>query len=452
MGRGSRRRRALSRCERHVPRERNRWMPRRMGRVALCLLVSLACPWVQATAAHAQAPPTQQRQGTIRGTVLDASSGRPVIGAGAEVVEMKKAATRTDLDGHFDIDVAPGTYRVRLSAALYEGKVLDHVRVAPGETTRLSASLTPKVDTSVEVIEVVADVTAATEATQLLKRKLAPTISETLGAESISKTPDSDAAEVVTRVPAVTIKDDKFLIVRGLNERYSSALLNDSRLPSTDPNRRIVPLDLFPADFIESLTVIKSYTPDLPGDFAGGLVNIRLAEPPRRFTYSIGMSTGFDTETTFRTSTPTTARPRTGSASATPSVPCRASSAPPARRTPDDAADAAPGGKPAEQLGHPHGNGPSELRRQRLHRLHRRAARRRAVRRVRHQAQGAAQRGAERIPGAGPLRPGLRLQLRLRSQHFRNRARAVFTSDYQLSLNHKFGRAPCTTASPPTRC
>ena len=271
-----------------------------MGRVALCLLVSLACPWVQATAAHAQAPPTQQRQGTIRGTVLDASSGRPVIGAGAEVVEMKKTATRTDLDGHFDIDVAPGTYRVRLSAPLYESKVLENVKVVPGETTRLSATLTPKVDTSVEVIEVVADVTAATEATQLLKRKLAPTISETLGAESISKTPDSDAAEVVTRVPAVTIKDDKFLIVRGLNERYSSALLNDSRLPSTDPNRRIVPLDLFPADFIESLTVIKSYTPDLPGDFAGGLVNIRLAEPPRRFTYSIGMSTGFNTETTFQ--------------------------------------------------------------------------------------------------------------------------------------------------------
>ena len=79
--------------------------------------VWLACLWVQATAAHAQVSPTQQRQGTIRGTVLDASSGRPVIGAGAEVVEVKKTATRTDLDGHFDIDVAPGTYLVRLPAS-----------------------------------------------------------------------------------------------------------------------------------------------------------------------------------------------------------------------------------------------------------------------------------------------------------------------------------------------
>jgi outer membrane receptor protein involved in Fe transport len=119
-----------------------------------------------------------------------------------------------------------------------------------------------------------------------------------VSAEVIKKSPDSDAAEVVQRVPAVTVKDDKFIFVRGLNERYSSALLNGSRLPSTDPDRRVVPLDLFPADFIESLAVDKSYSPDLPGDFSGGLVDIHLREFPEKRTWSLGVSGGGNTQVT----------------------------------------------------------------------------------------------------------------------------------------------------------
>ncbi len=139
-----------------------------------------------------------------------------------------------------------------------------------------------------------------TEATQIQKRKEASTVAETVGAEEISRGGASDASDVVSRVPAVTITDDNFLVVRGLNERYSSALLNGSRLPSTDPNRRVVPLNLFPADFIESLSVIKTYTPDLPGDFSGGLVDIRLNAPPRELTYSVGTSLSYNTATTFQ--------------------------------------------------------------------------------------------------------------------------------------------------------
>lgn len=272
-------------------------MLRGTGRVAITILLFVAgLP----SAARPEETPRGERPGTIQGTVLDTRSGQPVIGASVAVVDLEAAREQTDLDGQFTIVVAPGTYRIRVSASLYETVVLENVLVRPGETTVANTSLKARVDTSLEVVEVVADVTAATEATQLLKRRMAPTVSDNLGAESISKTPDSDAAEVVTRVPAVTIKDDKFVIVRGLGERYSSALLNGSRLPSTDPNKRVVPLDLFPADFIESLTIVKSYTPDLPGDFAGGLVDLRLAEPPRRLSYSIGLSSGFNTVTTFQ--------------------------------------------------------------------------------------------------------------------------------------------------------
>jgi hypothetical protein len=242
-----------------------------------------------------------QETGTIAGRVLNAGNGRPVRGASAAVDGIVDARDTTDRDGYFSISGVPvGAHTVRVAATGYGASRVTDVEVRSGEETRINTALSPQSSEDVEVLEVTADVTEASEATQLLKRKMAPTVSDNLGSETISKTPDSDAAEVVTRVPAVTIKDGKFIVVRGLNERYSSALLNRSRLPSPDPNRRVIPLDLFPADFIESLSVIKSYTPNLPGDFAGGLVDIELAPPPGEFEGGLGVSTSFNTVTTFQ--------------------------------------------------------------------------------------------------------------------------------------------------------
>ncbi len=253
----------------------------------------MAC--VLAVGGHARA----QGTGSIVGRVFDSSNGRPVSGAGISVAGAR-AGAQSDVDGRFTItDVPAGTYEVRISAPLYGSTRIRNVHVVAGEDASVRASLEPQGDSDIEVVEVVADVTESSAATQLLKRKMAPTVSDNLGAESISRTPDSDAAEVVTRVPAVTIKDDAFIVVRGLGDRYNSALVNRSLLPSTDPTRRIVPLDLFPAGFIESLTLVKSYTPDLPGDFAGGLVNISLTDPPSEPRASLQLSLGGNTVTTF---------------------------------------------------------------------------------------------------------------------------------------------------------
>lgn len=242
--------------------------------------------------------------GTVVGVVVDAATARPIVGASVDVMGTPRTGGRTGADGRYRVGVAPGTHQLRVSAPGYEAVTLQKVVVSAGKSTVADANLKPAARTgtrsNVEVLEVTADVTESTEATQLLKRKMAPTVADSVGSETISKTPDSDAAEVVTRVPAVTIKDNKFIIVRGLGERYSSALLNGSRLPSTDPNRRIVPLDIFPADFIESLNVIKTYSPDLPGDFSAGLVDIKLAEPPAHLTYGLSASLSFNTESTFQ--------------------------------------------------------------------------------------------------------------------------------------------------------
>lgn len=260
------------------------------------MLVVATC----SSAAFAQTtPPPDAPVGTIAGQVLDAANGDPIIEAGVEVIGVQKQI-RTDLDGRFSVKVPAGTYQVRFFAPLYQGARLEKVVVEPNKVATADVPLHPEGQKSVEVVEVVAQAAKAAEATQLLKRQRAATVSDNISAETIKKSPDSDAAEIVKRVPAVTIKDNKFIFVRGLGERYSSAILEGSRLPSPDPDRRVVPLDLFPSEFIDAINIVKTYTPDLPGDFSGGLADINLLHSPQQLTYGIGISTSGNSQTTFQ--------------------------------------------------------------------------------------------------------------------------------------------------------
>jgi outer membrane receptor protein involved in Fe transport len=265
-------------------------------------LVCLAAMMAGAPALWAQeptAPPAPPAElGTVSGTVLDKTTGDPLIQASVEVVGQAKRF-ETDMDGHFTLKLPPGTYELRISAPLYQPVRLQGVKVKANDVSKQSVSLAAAT-ANVEVVEVVAKANKAAEAAQIVERKKSAVVSETVSAEVIKKTPDKDVAAIVKRVPAVTIKDDRFVFIRGLGERYSGALLNESRLPSTDPSRRVVPLDLFPAEFVQSLSILKTYTPDLPGDFSGGLVDIRLMEFPDKPTFSYSQYFGGNTQTTFQ--------------------------------------------------------------------------------------------------------------------------------------------------------
>ncbi len=262
------------------------------------VLAALLVAGVAARAAGEQ-PAAGGATGTISGTVVDRTSGEPIIEAGVEAVGSGRTA-RTDLDGRFSLRLPPGTYELRVFAPLYQGVRLQRVVVEPNEVTRLDTALAPARGAQLPAVEVVAQARKETEASQLVRRKTAAVVTDTMSAEAIAKSPGAAAADVVQRTPSVTVRDDKFVVVRGLGERYTSALLNDSRLPSPDPLKRVVPLDLFPSDFLESLGVVKTYSPDLPGDFSAGLVQLQLRDFPDRLTYTLGASTGFNTQATFR--------------------------------------------------------------------------------------------------------------------------------------------------------
>lgn len=130
------------------------------------------------------------------------------------------------------------------------------------------------------------------------ERKNQAFVADILGAEQISRTGDSDAASALRRVTGLTLVDGKFIYVRGLGERYSSTQLNGAAVPSPDPTRNVIPLDLFPSDIIESLSVQKAFSPSMPASFGGGNVDIRLKTIPDNFLFNMSGNLGYNSENT----------------------------------------------------------------------------------------------------------------------------------------------------------
>jgi len=126
------------------------------------------------------------------------------------------------------------------------------------------------------------------------ERREQPYVAELLGMEQISRAGDSNAATALRRVTGLTLVNNKFIYVRGLGERYSSTLLNGAMVPSPDPTRNVIPLDMFPAGIIESLVVQKAYSPELPAAFGGGNVNIRTATIPLQRSFNLSVGTGYN--------------------------------------------------------------------------------------------------------------------------------------------------------------
>ncbi|MEL0035717.1 MAG: TonB-dependent receptor [Gammaproteobacteria bacterium] len=151
-------------------------------------------------------------------------------------------------------------------------------------------------DDTIEEVVVSGTRLKGTATAVLEERKNQAFVSDILGADQISRTGDSDAASALRRVTGLTLVDGKFIYVRGLGERYSSTQLNGAAVPSPDPTRNVIPLDLFPSDIIESLSVQKAYSPSMPASFGGGNVDIRLKSIPNQYIMSMSVNLGSNTD------------------------------------------------------------------------------------------------------------------------------------------------------------
>jgi len=237
-------------------------------------------------------------QGTIRGTILDAETGEALIGA-TVMIEGTTKGTSADLDGKYTLSNVPaGTVSLIFSSVGYSNKTLTGVEVKDGEVTIQDVSLGEDAQvTEAVVIEAKADKGA--ENAMLAVQRKAGVVQDGLSASQMSRAGDSNIAGAIKRVTGVTVEGGKYVYVRGLGDRYSKTTLNGAEIPGLDPNRNTVQMDLFPSNLISNLTIVKTFSPDLPASFTGGYVDIATKDFPDRFTFQFNTSLGFNDQASF---------------------------------------------------------------------------------------------------------------------------------------------------------
>ena len=257
--------------------------------IATLFLLSLTLPAL----AGAQTPTT----GRIVGRVLDAATGAGLTDAGIQVVGTT-IGTQSGVDGRFTIgSVAVGTVTITVRRIGYAPKTITGLFLEAGKTLQQDVSLS-QATVQLTATVVTADVERGSVNDALDAQRTATGIVSAVTAEQMSKSPDGDAAKAIQRVSGVTVQDGRSVFVRGLGERYTVTSMNGARLPSPEPEKRYVPLDLFPSSLLQTINVAKSFTPDLSGDFSGASIDIRTREFPARRAVTFSSSVGFNDAST----------------------------------------------------------------------------------------------------------------------------------------------------------
>lgn len=234
--------------------------------------------------------------GTLSGYVFSAESGQPV--ANARVFLSGTAVdVRTGEDGRFQIELNPGSYSLSVMHPDHATLTRSGIAIAPEEDNALELELVPA-GLELPDFVVLEPFVEGSLASVIEEQRTSAGVTNVLGAEQISRAGDSDAAGALKRVTGLTLVDGQFIYVRGLGERYATTQLNAASVPSPDPTRRVVPLDLFPASIIASVLVSKSYSAEIPAGFGGGAVQIRTKAIPDTPFFQISSSLGWNSQTT----------------------------------------------------------------------------------------------------------------------------------------------------------
>ena len=241
------------------------------------------------------------QSGSLRGKILDESTGEELIGA-TIVVENTTNGAITDFDGNYSIDnLTAGTYNFRFSFISYQTLLVNAVEIKAGEVTVINIALKQEVSDIEEVVVVARAITQTETSVITLQRKSA-TVLDGISAQQMSRLGDGDAAGALKRVTGISVEGGKYVYVRGLSDRYSKTVLNNAEIPGLDPDKNTVQMDMFPSNMIENIIVHKTFSPDLPGSFTGGFVNIVTKDFPDKFTLQFSTTLGYNPQTNFNNS------------------------------------------------------------------------------------------------------------------------------------------------------
>lgn len=224
-----------------------------------------------------------------------------LAGATVLVIETGRQVT-TDADGRFMLNLEKGKkYSITISNTGYKTKTITDIELsANADNNFIEIILGNSEKTNLTGVTVVATSRRQENTNALIAfQRNNTSLSSGLAADFIRRTPDKNTGEVLRRVSGASIQDNKFVIIRGLSDRYNSAYINGAALPSSEPDKKAFSFDIIPSTLIDNIIINKTATPDLTGEFAGGLVQIKTKDIPTSNQLIVGFSLGFNTQSVF---------------------------------------------------------------------------------------------------------------------------------------------------------
>ena len=237
------------------------------------------------------------QQAAIKGKVTDKVTGEEIIGAVVFIKGTSKGTT-TDYEGNYTLPLDPGVYNVSVTFLAYKPFQSAGVTVKAGQPTTLNIQLEENA-TQIQTVEIVGTRQTNTEMAVLETMRQSEVVVSGVAGEQIAKSMDRDAAETVKRIPGVTVLNDKYVVIRGMNQRYNTVLLNDALTPSTEPDQKAFSFDVLPTSVIDRIMIYKNGSPELPGEFAGGVIKIYTKNVVTENKTSIGVSGSYRAGATF---------------------------------------------------------------------------------------------------------------------------------------------------------
>ncbi len=241
-----------------------------------------------------------QSTGKLSGKVTDKKTGEALIGASVLIEGISKGAA-SNVNGEYSIIGIPaGTYTVLVRYIGYQSKQISEVQVKRGDATSLNVILDEANTQQLQAVTVKATFRQESNNSLYAQQKNSSRVSDGISAEAIRRSPDRNIGEVLKRVSGATVTEGRFIVVRGLGDRYNTTMLNNAVLPSTEPDKKAFSFDIVPSSLVDNIVINKTATPDLPGDFAGGAVQVTTKDFPDKKIVTLQLGVAGNTKTTFK--------------------------------------------------------------------------------------------------------------------------------------------------------
>ena len=236
------------------------------------------------------------QKGKIEGKVTDAISGSKISSVSILIVETNTTII-ADIDGRYRATLDSNkTYSFKFSAVGYKTKLVEDIIVLSNQIINVDVVLDQLRKTEIAV-EVKSSARKESANALIAVQKNTSVIAQVISAETIKRSPDKNTGEILKRIPGTSVQEGKYLVVRGLSDRYNQAMLNGILLSSTEPDRKTFSFDIFPAAMVDNIVMNKTFIPELPGEWAGGLVQVQTKDVPSSTFFNMQLGTGFNSNT-----------------------------------------------------------------------------------------------------------------------------------------------------------